>query len=179
MRRLALSACIGFALLAGQAMAKDRYGWDYSEAHTGLLMVYDLSVDDPPYPDMSMACDRNGDLLVEARGLSLWNDVDTPSVDPEDLQTLTLETDGGRLEAPLEPVRTSYSGWARARFANGASFADNLSESSFLVVRAVNRTPVSERDARDTDLAVAYPPLDYQKSEPFRSYCKTVASRAR
>ncbi|BEV12167.1 hypothetical protein ATDW_26630 [Asticcacaulis sp. DW145] len=163
-------AGVSFVLLTPIAHAKEKLEWRYDRANEGVLVLYDVDSGSYPYEELSLTCEDNGDLSVEARGIRLWSDVNGPVIDPEDLQSLAIETDMFRIEAPLQKVTSEYSGWAQARFPKSGSLVEGLM-GTFLVVRAVNRNPVLSRPLERGDYSRLYPAPDYMKSGPFRQYC--------
>lgn len=163
-------AGVSFALLAPIANAKEKLEWQYDRANEGVLVLYDLDRGSYPYEELSLTCEDNGDLSVEARGIRLWSDVNGPVIDPDDLQSLAIETDMFRIEAPLQKVNSEYLGWAQARFPKSGMLVEGLM-GTFFVVRAVNRNSVMSRPLERGDYSRLYPPPNYAKSGPFLQYC--------
>lgn len=96
-------------------------------------------------------------------------------VDPHYLDRLAIETSVLRLEAPLETHGNGYVGWASGRFRDGVPVVAGIIGGEFLVIRAMNRQPVSERPLHRGDLAVSVEPPDWKKAKPFLDYCATIA----
>jgi|GEM_PF-5090321 len=162
-------------MLACPVYAAEKGYWNYDDASKGLLSFeYEAELSNRSRPVLGLGCGDDGFLNVNAPNLILWTDVGGPQFNYEDLDRLALETASLRLETTLELQSNGYTGWASGRFKGGASVVAGIVYGKFLIVRATNHTPVTERTSEFYDITLIIESPDEKKAKPFLDYCATI-----